>query len=80
MLLKTIIVVLFVALLISLATGFVFLIKDKGTAMRTWNSLSVRLIIAFALIACLIYGFATGQLKSKAPWDAMRAPQTQTAE
>lgn len=67
--LKVVIMVLFVALVISLFSGLVFLIKDKGTTMRTWQSLSVRLTLATLLMAFLIYGLYTGKLGSKAPWD-----------
>ena len=68
--LKIIIVVLFVALIISLFNGFFALMKDQGSTMRTWNSLTVRLVLAVLLMACVFYGVYTGQLGSKAPWDA----------
>jgi hypothetical protein len=71
--LKAIIIILFVALLVSLASGFIFLMKDKGTTLRTWNSLSVRLLLAALLMGTLFYGVYTGQLGSKAPWDARHA-------
>lgn len=73
---KIIIVVLFLSLLFSLASGFIFLIKDQGTTQRTWHSLSVRLVLAALLMGFLIYGVVSGQLGSKAPWDAYKsAPQ-----
>ena len=75
---KVVIVLLFIALVVSLFSGYVFLLKDKGTTYRTWYSLTVRLILAALLIGFLIYGVYTGQLGSKAPWDAQRA--TPTAE
>lgn len=71
--LKVIIVVLFVALVTSLFTGLVFLFKDReheGKSRRLWNSLTVRLILTALLVGFLIYGVFTGQLASKAPWDA----------
>ena len=67
--LKVVIVVLFIALCISLFSGLFFLFKDRGTTMRTWQSLGVRLALATALMGFLIYGVYTGQLGSKAPWD-----------
>ncbi len=67
---KLVIVLLFIALVVSLFSGYVFLLKDKGTTYRTWKSLSVRLILAALLMGFLIYGVYTGQLGSKAPWDA----------
>ena len=75
--LKIVIIVLFIGLLISLGSGLVFLAKDKGTTRRTWNSLSVRLVLAALLMGFLIYGVISGKLGSKAPWDARKAPQVQ---
>ena len=66
---KVIIVLLFIALVVSLFSGYVFLIKDQGTTRRTWNSLTVRLILAVLLMGFLIYGVYTGRLASQAPWD-----------
>ena len=67
--LKIVIVVLFIALVISLFSGLFFLMQDRGTTMRTWQSLKVRLIIATLLMGFLFYGVFTGKLSSKAPWD-----------
>ena len=73
---KVIIVLLFIALVTSLFSGYAFLLKDKGTTYRTWHSLTVRLILAVLLMGFLIYGVFTGQLGSKAPWDAQLAHPT----
>jgi hypothetical protein len=73
---KVIIVLLFVALVVSLFSGYVFLLKDKGSSNRTWSSLSVRLVLAALLMGFLIYGVYTGQLGSNAPWDARLAKPT----
>lgn len=67
--LKIVIMILFVALVISLFSGLFFLLKDQGKTMRTWNSLGVRLILATLLMGFLFYGVYTGQLGSNAPWD-----------
>ena len=67
---KVVIVLLFIALVVSLFSGYMFLLKDKGGTRRTWNSLSVRLILAALLMGFLVYGVYTGQLGSRAPWDA----------
>lgn len=76
--LKVVIIVLFIALLVSLFSGLAFLLKDQGTTFRTWNSLTVRLCLAALLIGFLIYGVYTGQLGSRAPWDAQRASHGST--
>lgn len=75
--LKVVIVVLFLALVASLFSGFVFLMKDKGASLRTWNSLTVRLCLAVLLMGFLIYGIYTGQLGSNAPWETQRASHDQ---
>lgn len=67
---KVVIVFLFIALLASLVSGYVFLMKDRGATRRTWHSLSVRLILAALLMGFLIFGVVTGRLGSNAPWDA----------
>lgn len=69
---KVVIVVLFIALLISLASGYLFLIQDKGKTRRTWHSLSFRLVLAALLMGVLVFGVMSGRLGSKAPWDAYK--------
>jgi len=75
--LKVVILVLFAGLVISLGSGLFFLVKDKGETRRTWHSLGFRLVLAFLMMGFLVYGVVTGQLGSKAPWDARKAPQAQ---
>lgn len=85
MLLKTIIVVLFIAVLISLFSGLNFLVKDLGgSKKRLLYSLGVRVSLAALLLATIIYGAFTGQLNSTAPWDRklhpnITSPQVQPA-
>lgn len=78
--LKVVIVLLFIALVVSLFSGYIFLLKDKGTTKRTWNSLGVRLILAVLMMGFLIYGVYTGRLGSKAPWDARLASPANTSQ
>lgn len=73
--LKTAIVVVFIALVISLASGLYFLFKDQGTTRRTLHSLGVRVALAGLLLVLLGYGIYTGQIRSKAPWDAQLRQQ-----
>jgi peptidoglycan biosynthesis protein MviN/MurJ (putative lipid II flippase) len=70
-LLKFLIVALALALLVSLATGFFFLMKDQGDKdkRRTFHSLGVRISLAVCLMLLIVYGVATGQLNSQAPWE-----------
>ncbi|RLA40652.1 MAG: DUF2909 domain-containing protein [Gammaproteobacteria bacterium] len=75
MLLKAIIVFLFVGVLISLSSALVFLMKDVGNPRkRTLYALGIRITFATLLIATIFYGFYTGQLSSKAPWDRQLHP------
>ncbi len=74
--LKALIVVLFVALLISLTTGLVFLLKDVGNGRRrTLYALGVRVALASALLVAIGWGFWSGRLDSTAPWDRQLHPQ-----
>ncbi|MDA8694074.1 MAG: DUF2909 domain-containing protein [Pseudomonadales bacterium] len=82
MLIKVIIVILLIGLVISLASGLVFLFKDVGSTRRTLNSLGIRIALAVALMGTTVYGFFSGQLGVGAPWDARKfdAPQQQVVE
>ena len=75
--LKALIILLMVALVASLGSGFYFLMIDQGdkTRRRTFHSLGVRLSLAIGLAAVIVYGVATGQLGHRNPWDAGPRPQ-----
>lgn len=81
MLLKIIIVVLFIAVLVSLTSGLLFLVKDlsDNASKRTMYALGIRIGLASALMVSIAYGLHTGQLGSRAPWDvqASKAAQQQ---
>jgi purine-cytosine permease-like protein len=70
MILKVAIIVLFVLVLISLISGFYFLSQDQGKTKRTLYSLGVRITLATAMMLLIGYGVYTGEITSKAPWDA----------
>lgn len=69
--LKTIIVLLFIAVLASLSSGLVFLLKDVGQShsKRTLYALGIRVALAAALLSAIAWGFYSGELSSTAPWD-----------
>jgi len=71
-LLKAAIIMLMLALIASLGSGFYFLMKDQGdkNKRRTFHSLGVRLVLGASLAAVIVYGVATGQLGHRNPWDA----------
>jgi hypothetical protein len=79
-LLKAAIVILLIALVASLGSGFYYLMMDQGdkSKRRTFHSLGVRLGLAAGLMAIIIYGVATGQLGHRNPWDA--GPKSQTSQ
>ncbi len=83
--LKVLIVILFIAVLLSLSSAFVFLLKDMGSpSKRTLYSLGIRLTLAGLLLGSIFYGLSTGQLGSSAPWDkgprASERPNTTETE
>ena len=71
MFLKIMIVVLFIAVVASLTSGFVFLVKGLGApeSKRTLYALGIRITLAATLMILIGYGLQTGQLGSTAPWD-----------
>ena len=77
--LKIAIVLLMIALLASLGSGFYYLMLDQGDKeqRRTFNSLGVRLTLAIVLLGLVFYGVATGQLGRSNPWDPGPVPQSE---
>lgn len=70
MILKIAIIVVLIAMVISLITGFNFLVKDKGdpTKKRTAYALGARIGLAVLLLVLIAYGLWSGQLGLQAPW------------
>lgn len=62
MLLKTLIAVVFIAMLASLAAGAGFLLKDGSQSRRLLTSLKIRVCLAAVLVILLAYGFIGGSL------------------
>ena len=71
MLLKIAIVILFIAVVASLSSGLVFLLKDIDApqSKRTLYALGIRIALAATLLTLIGYGLYSGQLGSTAPWD-----------
>ena len=69
--LKTLIVLLMIALVASLASGPVFLMSDQDNPdkKRLFNALGVRLALGACLLLVMRYGVMTGQLGQQNPWD-----------
>jgi hypothetical protein len=74
--LKITIVLLFLAILASLSSAFLYLLKDVGSqSKRTVYALGIRVTLAGLLLACIGYGLYSGQLGSTAPWDKTQLRQ-----
>jgi hypothetical protein len=73
--LKIIILILLLALMISLWSGFYFLVKDQGNSrQRLLTALGTRVTLGALLLIAIAYGIYRGELGSKAPWDASLHP------
>ena len=60
---KILIVVALIAIIASLASGMVFLVKDKGQSERTAKALTVRISLSVLLFGLLMLGIFTGHIK-----------------
>jgi hypothetical protein len=61
--LKILIVIVLVVIIGSLASGFIFLIKDGGKSNRTVRALTVRIALSVLLFILLIAGYFTGAIQ-----------------
>ena len=69
MIVKILIVILMIAMLISLFSSAVFMVRDKKGAMtRSFIALRARVIIAGLLLLTLAYGLYSGQIIVNSPW------------
>lgn len=66
--LKILIIITLIGVIVSLASGLVFLMKDKGKTNRVANSLFIRVVLAAILFGLIVYGFWSGILVTHAPW------------
>jgi len=57
---KAIIILTLIAIIISLGSGIVFLVKDNGRSTRTVKALTIRIGLSLLLFFALLIGFATG--------------------
>lgn len=54
--------VVFLGVVISLWSGFFFMMKDKGTKNRMVNALFIRVGLSVLLVILIIYGYYAGEL------------------
>lgn len=60
---KIVIFLLIGVILLSLTSGMIFLVKDKGDSDRTVKSLTVRIALSILLFILLFIGLATGLIE-----------------
>ncbi len=60
MLVKAFVILVLIAILASLASGLVFLMRDSGDSDRLVRALTIRIGLSFALFLFLLLAFATG--------------------
>ncbi len=62
---KFVIIAAFIAIVGSLLSGLVFLVKDKGQTDRTVRALTIRIALSVALFLVLMLGFWLGLIPGK---------------
>lgn len=60
--LKVIIVILMIAVIVSLFSGLVFLIKDEGKTQRVLGSLVVRVVLSALLVILIAFALWHGDI------------------
>lgn len=63
MLAKLFVLVLFLTILISLASGLVFLLKDRGETRRTVKALTFRIALSLVAFAILMLSYFAGWIQ-----------------
>lgn len=76
---KFLIIVLFIAVVLSLTSALLFLLKDMNVpgSKRTLYALGIRIALAICLMSLIGYGIQTGKIRNNAPWDNL--PRTAPA-
>ena len=67
-LLKLLILIVFVAVLISLGTATYSLLRDGGKPRRMLNSLTVRIVLSIVLFCLLIFAWFAGVIQPRDPF------------
>ena len=71
--LKTLIVLIFIFIIISLFTGLYFLLKDQSRSHRTVKSLVLRVSLAIFLLLIILIGVYSGELKLRTAFPVLPA-------
>ena len=78
MLIKTLIVIALLAIVVSLGSGMVFLMKDKGQTDRTARALTLRIVLSVSLFGLIMLGIFTGHIKPHGLYPSHPAPSNST--
>ncbi|WP_422444370.1 MULTISPECIES: DUF2909 domain-containing protein [unclassified Endozoicomonas] len=65
---KFVVIVLFIAVVISLGTGFYFLLTEKKSSPKLLNSLKVRIGLTVLIMVVIVAAWLHGDIHSQAPW------------
>jgi len=65
---KLLLVVLFIAAVISLFAGLFFILRDRGHSSRTVRSLGWRVLFCALLLAVLLFGLYSGLITPNQPF------------
>ncbi|MDD9982147.1 MAG: twin transmembrane helix small protein [Gammaproteobacteria bacterium] len=63
MLAKLLVVAIFIGVLASLASGLLYLVKDRGRSERTVKALTMRVAISIGLLCLLVLLWALGLIQ-----------------
>lgn len=79
---KILILILFFGILITLSSGFRFLLKDIDApeSKRTLYALGARIGLAVTLLVVVAHGLATGVIGNKPVWDRSNAELAEQVE
>ncbi len=65
---KALLVLVFLAAVISLFSGLFYILRDRGQSSRTVHALTLRVVFCMLLLLLLVYGIYSGQLMPNHPW------------
>ncbi|USE36648.1 DUF2909 domain-containing protein [Endozoicomonas sp. SCSIO W0465] len=65
---KLVVIILFFAVVISLGTGFYFLLTEKKSSPKLLNSLKVRIGLTVLIMVIIVAAWLHGDIHSQAPW------------
>lgn len=65
---KALLVLVFLAAVISLFSGLFYILRDRGQSSRTVHALTLRIVFCMLLLLLLVYGIYSGQLMPNHPW------------